>query len=164
MPNAAPSIVDSSHPVKIDSASATLLAPSTSFVENIYKNIRPNITDKERLFAFRITLVIFTAIVLTYAIIMQGTPIYEMVSSAYQVTLCGALTPLVAGLYWPRATRQGAIASIIMGISTWIVFLATPMGEQFPAQLAGVIMAIIGMVAGSLLTKPHDHRAHAVEA
>ena len=136
-------------------ASATLLAPSTSFVENIYRNIRPGITDKERLFAFRVTLVIFTIIVLTYAILAQGKPIYEMVSSAYQVTLCGAFTPLVAGLYWKRATSQGAIASIVMGISTWILFLATPMGEVFPAQLAGVMMAIIGMLVGSLLTKPN---------
>jgi Na+/proline symporter len=143
-------------------ASATLLAPSTSFVENIYKNIRPSLTDKERLFAFRVTLVIFTGIVLTYAIVMQGTPIYEMVSSAYQVTLCGALTPLVAGLYWPRANRHGAFASIVLGISTWIIFLVSPLGEQFPAQLAGVMMAIIGMVAGSLLTKQHTHTAHAV--
>jgi len=143
-------------------ASATLLAPSTSFVENIYKNIRPDITDKERLFAFRVTLVVFTAIVLTYAIVMQGTPIYEMVSSAYQVTLCGALTPLVAGLYWPRANRQGAIVSIVLGIATWLLFLLSPLGEQFPAQLAGVIMAVIGMVAGSLLTKSEAHSAHPV--
>jgi solute:Na+ symporter, SSS family len=91
---------------------------------------------------------------------MKGTPIYEMVSSAYQVTLCGALIPLVAGLYWPRANKHGAIASIILGITTWILMLATPLGEQFPAQLAGVLMAIIGMVAGSLLTKPHEHHAH----
>lgn len=142
-------------------ASATLLAPSTSFVENIYKNIRPGITDKERLFAFRVTLVVFTGLVLIYAIVMQGTPIYEMVSSAYQITLCGALTPLVAGLYWPRANRYGAIASIIMGISTWLFFLLSGLGDVFPAQLAGLIMAIIGMVAGSLLTKPHAHTAHA---
>jgi solute:Na+ symporter, SSS family len=143
-------------------ASATLLAPSTSFVENIYKNIRPGITDKERLFAFRVTLVVFTGLVLIYAIVMQGTPIYEMVSSAYQITLCGALTPLVAGLYWPRANRYGAIASIVLGISTWLIFLLSPFSAQFPAQLAGLIMAIIGMVAGSLLTKQHTHTAHAV--
>jgi solute:Na+ symporter, SSS family len=141
-------------------ASATLLAPSTSFVENIYKNIYPNITDKQRLLAFRITLVVFTAIVLSYAIIMKGTPIYEMVSSAYQVTLCGAFVPLVAGLFWKRANKHGAIASIILGITTWMLMLATPLGEQFPAQLAGVMMAIIGMVAGSLATKPHEHHAH----
>ncbi|MEI6737033.1 MAG: sodium:solute symporter family protein [Pseudomonadota bacterium] len=141
-------------------ASATLLAPSTSFVENIYKNIRPGMTDKQELLAFRVTLVIFTGFVLTYAIVMKGTPIYEMVSSAYQVTLCGAFVPLVAGLYWHRANRHGAIASIVLGIVTWVLFLTTPLGTDFPAQLAGIAMAILGMVVGSLMTNPHEHGAH----
>ncbi len=141
-------------------ASATLLAPSTSFIENIYKNIHPGLTDRQRLRAFRVALVVFTAIVLAYAIAMKGTPIYEMVSSAYQVTLCGAFTPLVAGLYWRRANKHGAMASIVLGITTWLIFLATPLGADFPAQLAGLIMALLGMVAGSLLTKPHEHHAH----
>jgi solute:Na+ symporter, SSS family len=142
-------------------ASATLLAPSTSFVENIYKQFRPGLTDKQELFAFRVTLVVFTCCVLAYAIISKGTPIYEMVSGAYQVTLVGAFVPLVCGLYWKRATRYGAIASIIFGVLTWIMFLATPLGEDFPAQLAGVLMAGVGMLGGSLLSKPHEHHAHA---
>ena len=141
-------------------ASATLLAPSTSFVENIYKNIRGGLTDKQELFAFRVTLFIFTGCVLGYAVAMKGTPIYEMVSGAYQVTLVGAFVPLVCGLYWKRATRNGAIASIVLGIMSWILFLATPLGEQVPAQLAGVLMACLGMVVGSLLSKPHEHHAH----
>ena len=138
-------------------ASATLLAPATSFVENIYKHFRPGLTDRQELYAFRVTLVIFTACVLTYAITLKGKPIYEMVSGAYQVTLVGAFMPLVCGLYWKRATRQGAIASIVLGIMTWIMFLATPLGEDFPAQLAGVLMAALGMVVGSLVTKPGAH-------
>ena len=145
-------------------ASATLLAPSTSFVENIYKHLRPGLTDKQELFAFRVTLFFFTCCVLAYAIAMKGTPIYEMVSAAYQVTLVGAFIPLVCGLYWKRSTRQGAIASIVFGIITWLFFLATPLGQEFPAQLAGVIMAGIGMVAGSLLSKAHPHEAHAHES
>ena len=141
-------------------ASATLLAPSTSFVENIYKNMRGGLTDKQELFAFRVTLFIFTGCVLGYAMAMKGTPIYEMVSGAYQVTLVGAFVPLVCGLYWKRATRNGAIASIVLGIVSWIMFLATPLGEQIPAQLVGILMAGVGMVAGSLLSKPHEHHAH----
>ena len=141
-------------------ASATLLAPSTSFVENIYKNIRGGLTDKQELFAFRVTLFIFTACVLGYAIAMKGTPIYEMVSGAYQVTLVGAFVPLVCGLYWKRATRNGAIASIVLGITSWVLFLATPLGTDIPAQLVGVLMAGLGMVAGSLLSAPHEHHAH----
>jgi solute:Na+ symporter, SSS family len=145
-------------------ASATLLAPSTSFVENIYKQFRPNMTDKQELFAFRVSLFVFTCCVLAYAVAMKGTPIYEMVSGAYQVTLVGAFVPLVCGLYWPRSTRYGAIASIVLGIMTWLIFLLTPLGTEFPAQLAGVLMSIAGMIGGTLLTRPHEHHAHPAHA
>ena len=133
-------------------SSATLLAPSTSFTENILKNLRPGMSDRQQLFAMRVTIVVFAALVLTYAIAMKGTSIYELVSSAYQVTLVGAFVPLVMGLYWKRATTQGAILSIAAGIAVWIAFFPqlSTLGERFPGQLAGLLAAFIGMFVGSL--------------
>ena len=133
-------------------SSATLLAPSTSFVENILKNIRPGMSDRQQLLAMRVTIVIFAALVLMYAIAMEGTSIYELVSSAYQVPLVGAFVPLVMGLYWKRATTQGAILSIAGGLLTWVLFFEqiTGWGVHFPGQLAGLMMAFVGMVVGSL--------------
>jgi solute:Na+ symporter, SSS family len=131
-------------------ASATLLAPSVTFVENIWRQFYPRVSDKAELRTMRITVLVFSAFVLLYAIQMQGTPIYEMVSGAYQVTLVGAFIPLVFGLYWQRATTQGAIFSIVLGLLTWGLFLATPAGLQFPAQLAGILAALAGMLVGSL--------------
>jgi Na+(H+)/acetate symporter ActP len=64
----------------------------------------------------RISVLVFTACVLTYAITMQGTSIYELVSGAYQVPLVGAFVPLVFGLYWKRATTQGALLAVAMGL------------------------------------------------
>ncbi|GGX91824.1 sodium:solute symporter [Massilia dura] len=133
-------------------SSATLLAPSTSFVENILKNLRPGMSDRQQLLAMRVTIVIFAALVLAYAIAMQGTSIYELVSSAYQVTLVGAFIPLVMGLYWKRATTQGAILSIGAGILVWVLFFPqiSGLGEAFPGQLAGLLAALAGMIIGSL--------------
>lgn len=133
-------------------SSATLLAPSTSFTENILKNLRPGMSDRQQLLAMRITIVVFACLVLAYAIAMKGTSIYDLVSSAYQVTLVGAFVPLVTGLYWKRSTTQGAILSLVAGIATWIVFFPqiSPLGEVFPGQLAGLLAAFAGMVVGSL--------------
>jgi SSS family solute:Na+ symporter len=131
-------------------ASATLLAPSVTFVENIWRQFFPRQSDRHELRTMRITVLIFSACVCTYAIGLQGKPIYEMVSGAYQVTLVGAIVPLTAGLYWPRATTQGALFSIVLGLLAWLIFLATPAGVAFPAQLAGIAMAVVGMVVGSL--------------
>ena len=131
-------------------ASATLLAPSVTFTENIWRNFRPYSGDKSELRAMRITVLVFSVIVLSYSIAMQGTPIYELVSGAYQIPLVGAFTPLLFGLYWKRATTQGALFAIALGVIGWLLFVLTPAGEQFPAQLVGLIASIVGMVAGSL--------------
>ncbi len=131
-------------------ASATLLAPSVTFVENIWRQFNPHMSDQQELRTMRLTVLVFSSLVLLYAIQMQGTSIYEMVSGAYQVTLVGAFVPLVFGLYWKRATTQGALFSIVLGLLTWGLFLATPAGEEFPAQLAGVLAALTGMLVGSL--------------
>ena len=146
-------------------SSATLLAPSTSFVENILRNLRPGMKDREQLLATRWTIVIFAALVLAYAISMQGTPIYELVSGAYQVTLVGAFVPLVFGLYWKRATTQGAVFSVAAGVGTWLLFFPqlSGWGEDFPAQLAGLLAALAGLVLGSLLPQWLRNRHEAVD-
>lgn len=133
-------------------SSATLLAPSTSFVENILKNLRPGMTDREQLFAMRSTIVVFAALVLAYAIKMKGTSIYELVSGAYQITLVGAFVPLVMGLYWKRSTTQGAIVSLAAGVAVWVIFFPdiSNLDAVFPKQLAGLIAAFAGMIVGSL--------------
>ncbi|MCV2349227.1 sodium:solute symporter family protein [Paucibacter sp. Y2R2-4] len=147
-------------------SSATLLAPATSFVENILKNLRPQMRDREQLKAMRLTIVVFAALVLAYAIAMKGTSIFELVASAYKVTLVGAFVPLVFGLYWKRASTQGAIFSMAAGIGTWIAFMPqiNPLGEVFPEQLAGLLASVLGMLLGSLapqwLRNRQEHKAH----
>jgi SSS family transporter len=131
-------------------ASATLLAPSVTFTENIWRQFHPHQSDKQELRAMRVTVLVFSLLVLGYAIRMQGTSIYEMVSGAYQVPLVGAFVPLTFGLYWKRATTQGAIFALVLGLLTWGLFLVTPAGDEFPAQLAGVLASLTGMVLGSL--------------
>jgi len=157
----------------MSTASATLLAPSTTFVQNILKNFVP-MTDKQELRAMKITLFAFTCVVLAYSIAMQGTPIYELVSLAYQFPVVGAFWPLVCGLYWKRSTTHGAIWSIVLGMSTWGLLAYTPLGEVFPSVLGGFLLAGAGMVIGSLLPTqgnithrartathgPHSHAGH----
>lgn len=147
----------------MSTASATMLAPSTAFVENILRNIRPGLSDAQTLKAMRLAVLVFTLCVLVYAITMQDSSIYEMVSGAYQVPLVGAFVPLVCGLYWKRATTQGAIAAVVLGLGVWLLFMAMPgWGEAFPQQLAGLLAAFGGMVAGSLLPQWIDNRQDAV--
>jgi SSS family solute:Na+ symporter len=131
-------------------ASATLLAPSVTFVESIWRQFQPHLSDRARLTTMRIAVLGFATIVCGWAIGSQGTPIYDMVAASYQLPLVGAFVPLVAGLYWERATTQGAVFSVVMGIVGYLAFHSTPAGAAFPAELAGLLMSGAGMLIGSL--------------
>jgi solute:Na+ symporter, SSS family len=120
------------------------------FVQNLVKHFRPNMPDLQELRLMRYTVFAFTAIVFSYALAMEGKSVFEMVSSTYQLPVVGAFVPLVAGLYWKRANNTGAITSIALGVGTWLLFISTPLGEHFPQQLAGLLMAIVGIIVGSL--------------
>ena len=130
-------------------ASATLLAPSVTFTENILKPMLGNVSDKQLLRWMRIVTLSFTLMVTLYAI-NSKLSIFKMVENAYQITLVMAFIPLACGVYWKRATNQGALLAIFMGLSTWITMLIFADDPLLPAQFAGLIASTVGMVVGSL--------------
>ena len=143
-------------------ASATLLAPSVTFTENILRPALPNLTDKKLLLWMRVVTFCFTVLVTLYAMVSDAS-IFKMVENAYQVTLVAAFIPLLCGLYWRRATNQGALASICCGVGVWLaVHIAGGEDPFIPAQLAGLMASAVGMIAGSLVKQwlPHDHEVH----
>jgi solute:Na+ symporter, SSS family len=132
-------------------SSATLLAPSVAFSENIIKEIFPHMSDRTFLRTMRTVLICFAGVVLVFALNSQAS-IFKMVENAYKVTLVAAFVPLCAGLYWSRATTQGALCAFVAGLMTWIgLELFGPSDSVWPPQLVGFLVAATGMVVGSLL-------------
>jgi Na+/proline symporter len=130
-------------------ASATLLAPSVSFSENILKPFLPRISDHRFLLLNRVVLVVFTVLV-TYVAMSTDSDIYHMVENAYKVTLVGAFVPLVCGVYWKRATNLGGLLSVVAGLIVWITFEKVAPDGIVPPQLAGLVASFGGMIVGSL--------------
>lgn len=132
-------------------ASATLLAPSVTFSENILKPmIGHKLSDRGMLLMMRAVTVAFTIVVTLYAM-QSKSGIFGMVEDAYQVTLVMAFVPLVAGVYWKRATNQGALVSIFCGLAVWLgIAVFGPADPYVPAHFAGMFASMFGMVAGSL--------------
>ncbi|HEY9145190.1 MAG TPA: sodium:solute symporter family protein [Thiobacillus sp.] len=132
-------------------ASATLLAPSVTFTENLLKPMLGEMSDRTLLKTMRIVTLCFTVLVTLYAINSKAS-IFKMVENAYQITLVMAFVPLAFGVYWKRATNQGALMAIFLGLSTWLaILIGGPEDPFIPAQFAGLFMSLLGMVAGSLL-------------
>lgn len=132
-------------------SSATLLAPSVILSENVIRGAMPRMDEKGLLTTMRIVLVCFAFVVLTIAL-SSDSSIYKLVVNTYKVTLVAAFVPLCAGLFWKRATSGGAVCAIAAGLGCWMGFeLLGPAASIWPPQLAGLLMATVGMIAGSYL-------------
>jgi solute:Na+ symporter, SSS family len=141
-------------------SSATLLAPSVAFAENIIKGFYPDMSDRRFLLVMRGCILGFSSLVLWYALSSDAS-IFHMVESAYKITLAGAFVPLFFGAFWTRASTQGALFAIVGGVTSWILVEAL-VGEEslVPPQLIGLAISAVGMIAGSLLPQWLGHDPH----
>ena len=142
-------------------ASATLLAPSVTFTENllrpILKAFRPHLTDKAFLRWMQGVVLVFTVLVTTIAV-NSKLSIYGLVENAYKVTLVAAIVPLALGVYWKRATTQGAVVSMLLGLMSWIALEVLAGSPDAPAwtqvwlpHFVGFLVSLGSFVLFSLL-------------
>lgn len=140
--------------VIMSTASGTLLAPSVTISENIIKEFMPHHRMRQTtlLWITRGVVVVFALLVVAYSLwsLERETSIHEMVANAYKVTLACAFVPLVAGLYWKRASNLGAGLAIGLGLVVWIAMEFIAPDAALPPQFAGLLASMLGMVAGSL--------------
>jgi len=101
----------------ISTADSFLLVPATCFIRDIYLNyINPKAGEKRVVFLSRVLVLTFGIIAYLVSLAFaESTTVFE--KALYAFTIYGsAITPcLVAALFWKRATKQGAIASIVSG-------------------------------------------------
>ena len=133
-------------------ASATLLAPSVTFAENIVRGMFKHLSDRQLLKVMRITVLCFTALVTAFAINSELS-IFKMVESAYKVTLVSAFVPLAFGVYWSRANSLGGLLAALFGLATWISCELLAPGGVMPPQLAGLCASVLGMLVGGLVPR-----------
>ena len=131
-------------------ASATLLAPSVTFAENIVKGLFKHLSDKHLLKIMRITVLCFTCIVTLFALNSELS-IFKMVENAYKVTLVAAFVPLAFGVYWSRANTLGGLLAVLGGLITWITCEILWPEATMPPQLAGLCASLTGMIIGGFV-------------
>jgi Na+/proline symporter len=140
--------------VIMSTASGTLLAPSVTLAENVFKGwLIKQPSDRQMLWLIRGVITVFTILVVVYTLwsLSHETGIHAMVEAAYKVTLVVAFVPLVAGLYWSRASTLGASLSIGMGVLVWIPLEFIMPEAEISPHFWGFLASIVGMIVGSYL-------------
>lgn len=141
----------------LSTCSGAMLAPATVIGENLVRPLFKTVTDVQLLRIMRLS-VVGVAIITGIMALMRNN-IYELVGESSALSLVSLFTPLIAGLYWPKASAAGAVVSMIAGMSVWLFTLLLlpekPAEEasvwlHIPPMLYGFAAGIIGMVAGSL--------------
>ena len=136
----------------LSTASGALMAPTALFTENVIRPFAGNMSDRQFMLLLRTVLVTFTLAALLFALNSKST-MYEMVQSAYKVTLVSCIVPLAAGIYWKRANNVGAMLSVVLGLVSWGIAEMVAADATVPPQLVGLAFSLLGMLLGSLVPK-----------
>lgn len=116
-----------------------------------------------------------------YNVARGGVLVVGLISVVFALTKPGALSDLlnlansgvgvlvptiIGGMYWKKATRQGAIAATVVGeimmVLMTFVLKVSPFG--FSAGLWSMAAAIVIYIVVCLLTKPEQHVAEVVDS
>jgi SSS family solute:Na+ symporter/sodium/proline symporter len=149
--------------IVVSTANSFLLTPATTLMRDVYQRfINPRATHHQVLLYTRVFVVVLGAIGFV-GIAFFGT-ILEMTLWAYTMYGAGITPALLAAFFWPRATRQGGIASIAAAMLTTIGWETVgrfrgadgialyPLGLEtlYPA----LVVSITTLIAVSLTTPP----------
>jgi solute:Na+ symporter, SSS family len=134
----------------MSTTSSAILAPSAIFSENLVKPLtKGRLTDKQLLIVTRISVLGFSILATIMANVRSN--IYELVGESSILSLVSLFAPLVFGLYWKRATPQGALLSMVLGTFTWFVF--ERLETSWPSLVPGLLVSVAAMILGSLIWK-----------
>jgi SSS family transporter len=131
----------------MSTASSGLLAPSALISENLIKPLfKGKLSDKNLLWVLRIN-VILVALVSVY-MASKDSNIYELVAGASILLLVSLFAPLTAGLYWEKASRIGALSSMVFGMLVYLI--CSNLNLEISAHVFGLLGSISAMIIGSL--------------
>lgn len=136
----------------MSSADSALLAAASIFSVNILPLFKGNPSDQARLLATRIAIPVFGVIAVYVALEVQV--VYDLIQDANSVILVCVTVPFVLGIWWRKANRTGALASMAAGFLTW--FLAIAFAPNLPGDVLGLIAGLVVMLVVSVLTQESD--------
>ena len=157
----------------MSTADGLILAISNALSHDVYyKIVDPKADVAKRLIVARILLVV-TGAFGAYIASMRLTGILGSVAWAFDFAMSGLFFPLVLGVWWKRATRQGAAAGMLLGLAAgtaYLVYVAPAFMGNTPwlgidhlrFGLIGAPVCLVTMVVVSLMTPEPDAKTLAM--
>ncbi|MBT3706796.1 MAG: VC_2705 family sodium/solute symporter, partial [Proteobacteria bacterium] len=149
----------------MSTADGLLLAIANALSHDLYyKIIDPKADSKHRLIVARVLLIVIGACA-AYVASMKLTSILGAVAWAFDFAMSGLFFPLVLGVWWKRANRQGAIAGMFFGLLAGTAYLyAVRWGGMEPwlyidhlrFGIIGASVSLVTMIVVSLATAEPD--------
>ena len=149
----------------MSTADGLLLAIANALSHDLYyKIIDPKAETKTRLVVARVLLIVIGAAGALVAS-LKLTGILGAVAWAFDFACSGLFFPLVLGVWWKRANRQGAIAGMLGGLiaGTWYLYMVRWGGmdpwigiDHLRFGIIGMPVSLICMVVVSLMTAEPD--------
>jgi cation/acetate symporter len=154
----------------MSTADGLLLAMANALSHDLYyKIIDPKAETKKRLLTARVLLLVIGAAGALVAS-LKLTGILGAVAWAFCFAMSGLFFPLVLGVWWKRANRQGAVAGMLggLGVGWWyLVAVRNPDAWYGIAQpwfglndlrfgIVGIVASLVAMVVVTLLTPAPD--------
>lgn len=138
--------------ITVTTANSYLLSAAGNLVFDLYERYRKKLSDKDRLKYNRIVIVIIGI----FAYLMGTFFSSALEIQMYAYTMYGAtITPvIIASIFWKRATAAGALACIITGGAStiiWDLILNRPMGWN--SVLIALPISILALILFSLFTQ-----------
>jgi SSS family solute:Na+ symporter len=102
-------------------------------------------------------IVVLTGAVAYYFALDEDSSLVQLLASAYGI-ISQLAPPVVAAMYWKRATTTGTMAGLVAGIATALFFYLNPEYKPFDMHegVLALIVHVPTLIAVSLMTPRQD--------
>jgi Na+/proline symporter len=125
----------------ISTADSALLVTGTTVSTDLFKVLKPEISDKKQLLITRITVLVVGIFGLIFA--LQKSNIFEVMMLALAIFVSGLFVPVMAALFYKKATSSAALISAMTGAVVQLSSFAAKMQGYLPEGVEPILLALV---------------------
>lgn len=140
----------------ISSANTQILLVATSSIYDVYKaKFNKDLSGKKLVMATRGAALVAGCVAM-YISLNPPDAVVALLAFIYGINASAVFAPIWLGLFWKRATKEGAIAGMLGGALSYFAwdYFNIDAATGVHAVLIGLSLAVISMIVVSLNTKP----------